>query len=166
MVCKGWPVKERTRRKEEEEIKAEAGQHTNLIKHLVALVEDKVLDVLELQGTLLDESKDTTRGADQDVGAELLVAENVLISLDGHTTVEHLRANLGKVLAEASVIVLDLESELTSVAEDNDSNLAGSGLDLLERREDKDSSLSHTRLGLAQNVHTQNRLGDALLLNY
>jgi len=137
-----------------------------LIEHLVALIENKVLDVLELQGALLDESEDTARGTDQDVGAELLVAENVLVSLDGHTTVEHLRANLGKVLAEASVLVLDLEGKLTSVAEDNDSNLTGSGLDLLKRGEDKDSSLSHTRLGLAQNVHTKNRLGNTLLLNY
>jgi len=86
-----------------------------LIEHLVALIENKVLDVLELQGTLLDESEDTARGTDQDVGAELLVAENVLVSLDGHTTVEHLRADLGKVLAEASVLVLDLEGKLTSV---------------------------------------------------
>lgn len=141
-------------------------EHTNLIEHLVALVEDKVLDVLEVEGLLLDEGEDTTGGSDQDVGAELLVAENVLISLDGGTTVEDLRADLRQVLAEAGVLVLDLECQLARMAEDNNRYLAGDSLDLLERSENKDGSLTHTRLSLAENIHAEDGLGDALLLDY
>lgn len=139
--------------------------HTNLVEHLVALVEDKVLDVSKLEGLLTDKGKDTAGGTDKDVGAKILVAEDILISLQRRTTVEDLRADLGEVLAEASKLVLDLEGQLASVAENDDRDLAGDGLNLLEGSEDKDGGLTHTRLGLAQNIHTENRLGDTLLLN-
>jgi len=125
-----------------------------------------VLDVLQVEGLLFDQSQDTAGGSDQDVRAELLVAENILISLQGRTAIEDLRTNLGQVLAEAGILVLDLESQLTSVAENNNGDLAGDGLDLLERSEDEDGSLTHTRLGLAQNIHAQDGLGDTLLLDY
>ena len=39
-------------------------------------------------------------------------------------------------------------------------------LDLLEGGEDEDGSLSHAGLGLAENVHAQDGLGDALVLNW
>lgn len=125
-----------------------------------------MLDVLKVEGLLLDEGKDTTGGSDQNVRAELLVAENVLISLDGGTTIEDLRANFGQVLAEAGVLVLDLEGQLAGVAEDNNRDLTRDSLDLLERGEDKDGSLTHTRLSLAENIHSEDGLGDALLLDY
>lgn len=125
-----------------------------------------MLDVLEVEGLLLDKGEDTAGGSDQDVGAELLVAENILISLDGGTTIEDLRADLRQVLAEAGVLVLDLEGQLAGVAENNNRDLAGDSLDLLKRSEDKDGSLTHTRLGLAENIHSEDGLGDALLLDY
>ena len=125
-----------------------------------------MLDVLQAEGLLLDQGEDTARGSDQDVGAELLVAEDILISLQGHTTIEDLGADLGQVLAETSILVLDLVSQLAGVAENDDRDLAGDGLDLLERSEDKNSSLTHTRLGLAQNIHAQDGLGNTLLLDY
>lgn len=125
-----------------------------------------MLDVLQVEGLLFDQSQDTAGGSDQDVRAELLVAENILISLQGRTAIEDLRTNLGQVLAEAGILVLDLESQLTSVAENNNGDLAGDGLDLLERSEDEDGSLTHTRLGLAQNIHAQDGLGNTLLLDY
>lgn len=125
-----------------------------------------MLNVLEVEGLLLDEGEDTAGGSDQDVRAELLVAENILISLNGGTTIEDLRANLGQVLAEAGVLVLDLEGQLAGVAEDNNRDLTRDSLDLLERGEDKDGSLTHTRLSLAENIHSEDGLGDTLLLDY
>lgn len=139
--------------------------HTNLIEHLVALVKDKVLDVSELEGLLADKGKNTTGGTDKDVGAEILVAKDILISLQRRTTIEDLRTDLREVLAEASKLVLDLEGQFTSVAQNDDRDLAGDGLDLLEGSEDKDGGLTHTGLGLAQNIHTENGLRDTLLLN-
>lgn len=136
-----------------------------MVEHFVALIENKVLDVSEFEGLFADKGKDTAGGTDKDVGAEVLVAEDVLISLQGRTTVEDLGADFREVLAEASKLVLDLEGQLTSVAENDDRDLAGDGLDLLEGSKNEDGSLTHTRLGLAQNIHTENGLGDTLLLH-
>lgn len=140
--------------------------HTDLVEHLVALIENKVLDVSELEGLLTDKGKDTAGSTDKDVWAEILVAEDVLISLQRRTTVEDLGANLGEVLAEASELVLDLEGQLASVAENDDRDLTRDGLDLLEGSKNEDGGLTHTRLGLAQNIHTENGLGDTFLLHY
>ena len=39
------------------------------------------------------------------------------------------------------------------------------GLQLMQRRQHEDRSLAHARLGLAEHVHAQNGLRDALVLN-
>ena len=46
-----------------------------------------------------------------------------------------------------------------------DGDLAVDGLELMERREDEDGRLAHAALGLADDVHAQDGLGDALVLD-
>lgn len=108
---------------------------------------------------------ETTGGTDDDVGMGLLVLENLGILLDGSTTVEDAGLDVGHVLAEAVVLVADLESKLTSVAHDEDRALAGDGLNLLKSGKDEDSRLTETGLGLADDITTEHRLGDTCLLN-
>ena len=58
-----------------------------------------------------------------------------------------------------------LIGKLAGVADDQSCYLILNGLQLLQNREDKDSSLAHTRLGLADDIHTQDSLWYALMLN-
>ena len=108
---------------------------------------------------------ETTGSTDDDVGVSLLVLEDLGILLDGSTTVEDAGLDVGHVLAEAVVLVANLEGELTSVAHDEDGTLAGDGLDLLKSGKDEDSRLTETGLGLADDITTKHGLGDTCLLN-
>jgi hypothetical protein len=74
--------------------------------------------------------------------------------------------HLGHVLAEAVVLVLDLESELAGVAQAEHEDVAAlREVELLQGGEHEHSRLAHARLGLADHVHTQDGLGDALMLD-
>ena len=105
------------------------------------------------------------RGADNDVGVRILVLEQLRILLNGSAAVENASLDVGHVLAEAVVLVADLESKLARVAHNQHGALSGDGLDLLQRGEDEDSGLAETRLGLANDVATQHGLRDACLLH-
>ncbi len=52
------------------------------------------------------------------------------------------------------------------MAENQGRNLLINRSDLLEDRENEDSSLTHTRLGLANDICAKNSLRDAGVLNY
>lgn len=95
----------------------------------------------------------------------VLVLENLGVLLDGSATVEDASLDVGHVLGETVVLVADLESQLTSVAHDQDRAFAGDGLDLLKGCEDEDRSLTETRLGLADDITSEKRLRDTCLLN-
>lgn len=124
-----------------------------------------MLDAAGLHGLVADKGVHATWGTDDDVGALCLVLENGLVLGDGCATVEDRGADLGHVLGEASVLVADLEGELSRVAQDDDRDLAIDGLDLLQSSQDEDSRLTHTRLGLADDVHSEDRLGNTFLLD-
>jgi hypothetical protein len=74
--------------------------------------------------------------------------------------------NIWHVLGESLILLADLESQFTSVAHDQAVNHIFGRFQLLQSSQHKDSSFTHTRLGLAQNVHSQHCLWDALVLNY
>ena len=81
------------------------------------------------------------------------------------TSVEDLALDVRQVLAEAGVLVLDLEGELARVAQDEDRDLAVDGLELVQRREDEHGGFAHPGLGLADHVHAQDGLRDAFVLH-
>lgn len=83
----------------------------------------------------------------------------------GHTTIEHASLDGGHVLGEALILVANLEGELACVAEHYGVNLVLHGFELLQCGEHKDSSLSHSRLRLADNIHAQDGLRNALVLH-
>lgn len=139
--------------------------HTNLVQHLVTLIKDKLLDRTKAELLLTDEGVETTWGGDNDVRVSLLVLEELNVLGDGSTTVENGSLDLRHVLAESGVLVLDLVGELTGVAHNKDGGLAIDWLNLLEGRENENCSLTQTRLGLAENVGTQDSLRNADLLD-
>lgn len=138
---------------------------TELLKHLVTLVENEMLDVFGVQDLVTYESVQAAGGGDDDVGAGVLVAESLGVLGHRCTTVEGRHANQRHVLRETSVLVANLEGKLSRVTEHNDGDFAIDRLQLLERGEDEDSCLSVTRLCLAQDIHAEDSLRDTLLLN-
>ena len=71
----------------------------------------------------------------------------------------------GEVLGEPLVLFADLEGQLAGVAHDDDRHLAVDRLQLLQRGQHEDGSLAHSRLCLAQDVHAEDSLRDALVLD-
>lgn len=69
------------------------------------------------------------------------------------------------VFAETGVLLADLVGQFTSVAHDQYRSLAGNGLNLLKGSEYEDSGLSETRLGLTEDIGSEDGLWNANLLD-
>lgn len=88
------------------------------------------------------------------------------VLVEGNTTIYDLCAQLGKLLLESIELLLDLVGKLSVVAEHKSwARLRVLGK-LMKDSKDKDCSLSHTWLGLAEDVNTNHGLRDALLLDF
>ena len=114
---------------------------TRLVQHLVAFIKDEDANATKAQGLVSDESLETTRGSHDDVGASILILQDLHVGLDGSTTVKDASGDLGHVLAESIVLIANLVGQLARVAHDNNGDFSVDRLDLLESREDKGSSL-------------------------
>lgn len=124
-----------------------------------------MLDILRIEDFIAGKGVEAARGGDDDVGALCLVTEEFSILANGRATEERADADVGHVLRKPRVLVLDLERELAGVTEDNDGNFAIDRFKLLQRSQDEHCRLSVTRLRLAQDIHPQDCLGNALLLD-
>lgn len=139
--------------------------HVGLGQELVALIEHEVLHLRQVQGLLgRGEVQNTAGGADDDVGHLHLQGGHV--GLDVDSSVEHAGLDVGQVLGEALVLLLDLEGQLAGVAQHDDVDLAGHGVQQVQRGEHEHGGLAHTGLGLADDVLAEDGVGDALVLNY
>ena len=141
------------------------GSRTDLVQHLIALIEHESLHASEPELFLSDQRVETARCSDDNMWVSLLILQHLLVLLDIGTAVEHSRLDLWHVLAEALIFVADLECELTRVAHDEDRGFASDWLDLLKGAENEDCRLSETGLGLAEYIGTENRLRNADLLD-
>lgn len=94
---------------------------TQLLQHLIALIKNKVFDVLQAEVLLEDECADTPGGSHNNMRAVLF--QDLLILLDGHATEEHRYLDGGHVLGETLILFADLEGQLSSVAHDKDRHL-------------------------------------------
>lgn len=139
--------------------------HIKLFEHLVALVKNKVLDLACVELLVTDEGHGSARGTNNDVRALFLVGKDLLVGRDGSTTVEDTSSDIGHKFGKTSKLILDLIGKLSSVTENDDRNLAINGFNLLQSGKHKHSRLTHTRLGLTQNICTEDGLGNTFLLN-
>lgn len=169
----------RSSRGERKELKQKGLKLTESFQHLVAFVQNKVLDLRAVQSLVLGQSQHTTRGSNGNVGTSVLVLELLNVARDGRSTVKDLSSDVGHEFRETLELVLDLVGEFSSVAENNDAGLAidwlaarqrdfeqeMGHLHLLQRGKDEDGSLTHTRFGLTQNIGTKDSLGNTLLLD-
>ena len=138
---------------------------TNLVKHLVAFIENEDLAAVQAKVLVSDKSVQSAWCGDDNVGVRFLILQNLGILLDGSSSIENSSFHIGHVLAETCVLVLDLVSKLTSVTHNQDRSLPSDWLDLLKSSEDEDCGLTKTRFGLAENVGTEDCLRDAYLLD-
>ena len=138
--------------------------HVERLEHLVALVEDKVLALLQIDRLFAEKREEAAWSGDNNV--RRLRLQDVQIPLDANAAIEDIDLDRRHVLCEARELVSDLKGKLARVAKDDDDGLAGHGLDLLEGGEDEDGRLAHATLCLAEDVHAENGLRNALLLDY
>lgn len=122
-----------------------------------------MLQVLQVELLVANESENAARCSDDDVRDGGL--ESLLVFLDWHTAEEDGHLDARHVLAEALVLLADLECQFAGVAHDQHVDLVVGGLELLESGQDEHCGLAHTGLGLAQDVHAQNGLWNAFVLN-
>lgn len=71
-------------------------------------------------------------------------SENFSVVLDRHASEEDSNFDGGHVLAESFVLLGNLESEFSGVAQDNGADLAVDWLHLLESGKNEHSSFTHT----------------------
>lgn len=139
---------------------------TCLIQHLVALVEDEHLEIIEFQIFSARQSQDSTWGSNHDVRSLLWVFQQLDIVVNWDTTVESGTSDLLQVFCESIEFLLDLVRQLSGVAQDKSwSWFWISLINLVEDRQDEHSGLTHTRDSLAENVLSGHSSRDALLLN-
>mmetsp|Transcript_13149 Transcript_13149/g.42022 ORF Transcript_13149/g.42022 Transcript_13149/m.42022 type:complete len:250 (-) Transcript_13149:59-808(-) len=137
--------------------------HVKLVQTLVALIKHKLCGLVKLEVLVAQEAQHAARRADQDVRAVCL--QHLTILGDGHASIDYARLDVLEVLCEAVKLVLDLVGELASVADDQDFHGLLRSIQLLETSQDKDSSLAHARLGLAEHIGAEDGLRDALVLD-
>mmetsp|Transcript_67655 Transcript_67655/g.209187 ORF Transcript_67655/g.209187 Transcript_67655/m.209187 type:complete len:267 (+) Transcript_67655:509-1309(+) len=137
--------------------------HVELVQALVALVQHKLRQLVELQVLVAQEAEHAAGGADQDVGAT--VPEHLAVPRDGYAAVHDARLHVLEVLGKAVELVLDLVGQLPRVADDQRPDGLLRGIQLLQTGEHEDGRLAHAGLGLAKHVRAQNGLRDALVLD-
>lgn len=138
---------------------------TNSVQHLVAFIENKDLDAAQSKVLVSHEGIQSTWSSNEDVRVSLLILQDLSILLNWGTSIEHCGLDIWHVLAEASILVLDLISQLTSVAHNQNGGLSCNRFDLLKCSENEDCGFSETRFGLAENVGTEDCLRNAYLLD-
>lgn len=122
-----------------------------------------MFQVLQIELLALDQRQNATGRANDDVRIDSL--QRFLVLLDRHSAKEHSHLGGGHVLAEALVLLGDLEGQLARVAHDEHVNVVFGRLQLLQRGQHEHGSLAHAGLGLAQNVHAEHGLRNAFVLD-
>lgn len=115
---------------------------TWFIKHLITLVQDKHLQLVEGQRLrLLDQLQDAPRRPNNDVRTLLWILKNFYIVWHRNTAEEDLLAYLGEVLGESVTLVFDLVGKLAGVAEDQHGWVRRLLLELMQDGKDENGSL-------------------------
>mmetsp|Transcript_93969 Transcript_93969/g.148520 ORF Transcript_93969/g.148520 Transcript_93969/m.148520 type:complete len:209 (+) Transcript_93969:627-1253(+) len=138
--------------------------HVKLLKALVALIEDKLCQFLQLQIFVTAQCKNATRRADQNLWTT--VFQHLLVFVNRHATIHDRGFHISEKLCEAFEFVFDLVRELARMADDKHLHRLLGCIHLLQTCEHEDSSLAHSRFCLAQNVRAKNRLWNASVLYF
>ncbi len=111
------------------------------------------------------QSVQSSRSGNNDMWVRVFIFKEFGILDNWCSSVKDSGLHVWHILAESGVLILDLVSQLASVAHYQDGSFTGDWLNLLKSGENKDCSLTETRLGLAKNVGTKDGLRNANLLD-
>jgi hypothetical protein len=125
-----------------------------------------MLDLGGVESFIANEGIEATRSGNDDMGAFSFITKELNVLRHGCSSVKRADTNVWHVLGETRVLVFDLERQLACMAHNEDGDRAIHGFELLKRRKNEYSCLSVTGFCLTKNVHTEDGLGNALLLNY
>lgn len=92
--------------------------------------------------------------------------ERFLMLLDGLPSKHHLSSDAFKILGESTKLILDLIGKLSCMTENEGRDRLRVFWQLVKNCQNKHCSLSHTRLSLAEHIHSNHCLWDAFLLNF
>ncbi|KAH3685471.1 hypothetical protein WICPIJ_003554 [Wickerhamomyces pijperi] len=105
--------------------------HGNTFQHLVTLVNDEVLDVVQSDGLVSQQGVQTAWCGNNNVWSGLWVLQQLGVVLDWSTTVENSSADFWHVLGETLVFVTDLVGQFTGVTDDNGGDFTSDWFELL-----------------------------------
>jgi hypothetical protein len=94
-----------------------------------------------------------------------IILQDFTVGFDGDTSIKDSRLDRRKVLGKAFVFMSNLERQFTSVAQNEARDFIFFHIELMQGSQDKDSSLSHTRLGLTDDITSQNSLRNRFVLD-
>mmetsp|Transcript_24460 Transcript_24460/g.43850 ORF Transcript_24460/g.43850 Transcript_24460/m.43850 type:complete len:202 (-) Transcript_24460:944-1549(-) len=143
--------------------------HIKRLQDSITLIQNKVLNMIQLECLLPRQSQNTSRGAHHNV--RTIILNHIPVGLDGNPTIEYRSLHFRQILGEPLVLVRNLEGQFTSVTENQHTDLILPrreciGIQLVESCQHKNSRLTHTTLGLADDIHTEDSLGDAFMLDF
>lgn len=138
---------------------------TNLVKHLVTFIKNEDFATAKSEKLVSYEGVQTTRCGNNNMRMGVSVLQYFGVFLYGCSSVEDGSLDVWQILGKTSILILDLICQFTSVTHNKDRCFAGDRLDLLKCCKNKDCSLTKARLGLAQNIGTENSLRDSKLLD-
>ena len=118
-------------------------------QHLVGLVEDQHAHVRQVEGALLDEVDDATRGADDDLSAALKRAD---LRAVGRATIDGDDVEAGRTCGEILDRLGTLHRELAGGRQHEGLDITLVRVNNCQQRQAERSGLSGTRLGDADNV--------------
>lgn len=139
--------------------------HVQRLQNLVTLVNDERLHVVQTDALLGNKSVQSTGSGHHNVWACVLVLQLFQVARNRDTTVEDVSLHVWHVLRETGIFVTDLVCQFSGVTDHQGGDLTGNRVQLLQRGQHENGSFTQTGLGLAQDIGTQNRLGDTDLLN-
>jgi hypothetical protein len=118
--------------------------HVGLIKHLIALIQDKHVEVIKVENTFFDESKNSSWGSNNNMRGSCWIFENLFVFLDWDSTKNDSGSNVFEIFGESIEFLLDLESKLSDIAKDQSLIWLWVGfINLLQDSDDENSSFSH-----------------------
>lgn len=138
--------------------------HVNLGQHSVALIDYKVLDVVQFNVAISDEFMQTSWASNNNVWRIVLQLSN--LGVQRHSSVEHFSLVV-QILTKSVEFISNLLGQLSSRSQ-NDSRERSSVLfvHLIEDGENKNSSFSCTSLSLAQNISARDCIVDGFRLDW
>mmetsp|Transcript_16926 Transcript_16926/g.18892 ORF Transcript_16926/g.18892 Transcript_16926/m.18892 type:complete len:230 (-) Transcript_16926:294-983(-) len=110
-------------------------------EHLVTLIQNESLQVLEIQVALTHQLQDTTRCANDNV--RRVVRQDGAVFGDRNATEEHLGLHVRQILREPHELLADLIGQFARVAQDEGVHLSVNRSQLLQDCEDENCRLAH-----------------------